>query len=142
MNFTTEITTDALPSLLSYCKDLMRVVEIPFSAVKAKLHLSPLPKTFQCLPHDLGMKSRVCARLKGYRAHLCRYNLFLSQLHARLHCFDPSKARDPMGFYSSQSLSAASFSAPPFTLVWAGAPPKCSLPQPPVLSQGSISQQH
>lgn len=90
--------------------------------------VTALPKTFQCLPQGLGMKSRVCARLKGDRAHLCRYNLFLSHLHSRLHHLDPSQARDPMGLCSSQSLSATSFSAPPFTFIWAGAPPKCSLP--------------
>lgn len=64
-----------------------------------------LPKTFQCLPQDLGMKSRVCAQLKGCWVHLCKYNLFLNHLHSRLHRLNPSQARDTMGLCSSQSLS-------------------------------------
>lgn len=60
--------------------------------------VTALPKTFQGLPQDLRMKSRVCASLKGDRAHLCRNNLFLSHRHTRLHHLDPSQDRDPRVF--------------------------------------------
>lgn len=101
MDFKIDIITDALRSLLSYCKDLMRVVEIPSEAVKANLHL-PQP----CVtPPNVSMRtlewSLVCAPLKvsswpGLTSAGVPCLLAIS--HSRLHWLGPSQAGTPWVF--------------------------------------------